>query len=154
MCPRNEDLFQETTMTFGEHLEELRACLFKAIFGLVIGCLVGLAVGGYVVRFIQKPVLDALNEYYITQNVQKVQGQLGALRAAGYVLPEDAKALRKYIAENDLECEEVLVNPREVLGHLENAEGRAAAPAPADPRPAVRPGRSVDAHSHLAAHCR
>ena len=75
-------------MTFGEHLEELRACLFRAIFGLVIGCLVGLAVGGYVVRFIQKPVLNALNEYYIAQTVQKVQAQLaqascGGLQSAG-----------------------------------------------------------------------
>ena len=33
----NEDLFQDTTMTFGEHLDELRRCLMKAVIGLVIG---------------------------------------------------------------------------------------------------------------------
>ena len=29
----DEDLFQESTMTFGEHLEELRGALFRAIAG-------------------------------------------------------------------------------------------------------------------------
>ncbi len=135
MRPRNEDLFQETTMTFGEHLEELRACLFKAIFGLVIGCLVGLAVGGYVVRFIQKPVLDALNEYYVAQNFEKVQGQFAKLVAAGYVLPEKAKDLREDIAKNDLEYEEVLVNPREVWALLaKEKEGRRPRPRRSSPR--------------------
>ena len=36
--PAENDLFQESTMTFGQHLEELRTCLFKAIDGLAIGC--------------------------------------------------------------------------------------------------------------------
>ena len=123
MRPRNEDLFQETTMTFGEHLEELRACLFKAIFGLVIGCLIGLPLGGYVVRFIQKPVHDALNEYYIAQNVEKVEGWRSELEKAGYTLPATAKALKVDIAENDLECEKVLVNPREVSGTAGEGKG-------------------------------
>ena len=34
---RDEDLFQDTTMTFGEHLEELRFSLFEAVLGLAIG---------------------------------------------------------------------------------------------------------------------
>ena len=76
-------------MTFGEHLEELRACLFKAIFGLVIGCLVGLAVGGYVVRFIQKPVLDALSQNTSRRTFRRSRRQrswsslLEGLRSAG-----------------------------------------------------------------------
>ena len=39
---REDDLFRESTMTFGQHLEELRACLFKAIGGLLIGFIIGL----------------------------------------------------------------------------------------------------------------
>ena len=135
MPPRDEDLFQETTMTFGEHLEELRACLFKAIFGLVIGCLVGLAVGGYVVRFIQKPVLDALNEYYITQTVKKVEGWREDLKGRGYVLPESTKALRQDISQNDLEGEKVFVNPREVWAMLAKEKGGPALPPPPTPAP-------------------
>ena len=37
-----EDLFAESTMTFGEHLEELRQCLFRAAIGLVVGVGFGL----------------------------------------------------------------------------------------------------------------
>lgn len=33
----NVDLFDDTTMTFGEHLEELRMRLWKAILGLIGG---------------------------------------------------------------------------------------------------------------------
>jgi hypothetical protein len=33
----DEDLFQNTSMTFGEHLEELRAALFKSLIALVGG---------------------------------------------------------------------------------------------------------------------
>ena len=40
----DDDLFKDSTMTFGEHLEELRACLFRAAIGLAIGVLIGLAV--------------------------------------------------------------------------------------------------------------
>ena len=67
-----KDLFQESTMTFGEHLEELRACLFKAIVGLALGCVVGLVVGGPVVEFIQTPVEDALENYYAEAGGRKV----------------------------------------------------------------------------------
>ena len=35
-----KDLFDDTTMTFGEHLEALRYHLFRAIIGLVIGSVV------------------------------------------------------------------------------------------------------------------
>ncbi len=50
--PREDDLFRESTMTFGEHLGELRGCLLRSIYGLVIGFIIGLAVGHYVVAFI------------------------------------------------------------------------------------------------------
>lgn len=60
----NEDLFAETTMTFGEHLEELRVCLTRALIGLVLGSLLGLLVGNYVVDLIQKPLLAALADHY------------------------------------------------------------------------------------------
>ena len=58
--PNEDDLFKESTMTFGEHLEELRTCLFKSLIALVIGFIVGLMVGGRVANFIQLPLSNAL----------------------------------------------------------------------------------------------
>lgn len=61
-----DDLFESSTMTFGQHLEELRRYLFKAILGLAIGCGIGLIpqVAGPVVQFTTTPVKKALTNYY------------------------------------------------------------------------------------------
>ncbi|HWB13433.1 MAG TPA: twin-arginine translocase subunit TatC [Pirellulales bacterium] len=67
MLKRDEDYFKDTTMTFGEHLEELRSCLVKALLGLVIGVSIGLWFGDRVVDLIKRPLEKALGEYYITE---------------------------------------------------------------------------------------
>jgi sec-independent protein translocase protein TatC len=69
----NEDLFSETTMSFGEHLEELRVCLTRALIGLVLGSLLGLLIGNYVVDLIQRPLLSALSEHYSEIAVLQLQ---------------------------------------------------------------------------------
>jgi sec-independent protein translocase protein TatC len=58
-----DDLFKHTSMTFGEHLEELRVSLFKAVLAIVIGFGIGLCFGGYVVQLIQAPLERALAKY-------------------------------------------------------------------------------------------
>jgi sec-independent protein translocase protein TatC len=63
----DNDLFQSSTMTFGEHLEELRGCLLRAAGGLLVAVLVGLAVARPVVHLIEQPLKRALGEYYTTQ---------------------------------------------------------------------------------------
>ncbi len=60
----NDDLFGDSTMSFGEHLEELRGALFRAIAGIVIGVAVGLLFAGSVVDMIKDPLEKALEEYY------------------------------------------------------------------------------------------
>ena len=71
--PYSEDLFEGTKMTFGEHLEELRVCLFRAVLGLVIGFLVGLLLANRVVRLVQVPLRNALDEYYAARTVERVR---------------------------------------------------------------------------------
>lgn len=56
-----KDLFDDTSMTFGEHLEVLRVHLFKAIIGLVIATCVTLLFGESLVRFINSPITAALH---------------------------------------------------------------------------------------------
>ena len=65
--PTDDDLFQSSTMTFGEHLEELRGCLLRAAAGLLVAVLVGLAVARPVVHLIEQPLKRALGDYYTTQ---------------------------------------------------------------------------------------
>jgi sec-independent protein translocase protein TatC len=60
-----DDLFEKSTMTFGEHLEELRVCLFRGVVGIALGCLIGFFIANWVVRFFQGPLEDAMERYYI-----------------------------------------------------------------------------------------
>lgn len=68
----NEDLFADSTMSFGEHLEELRSALSKALIGLLIGFLIGLSVANYVVQWIQSPLKTALEDHYIDRSVEEL----------------------------------------------------------------------------------
>ncbi|MEX2188013.1 MAG: twin-arginine translocase subunit TatC [Pirellulales bacterium] len=68
----DEDLFEHTKMTFGEHLEELRKCFFKGGIGLAIGMIIGLSFANEIVRFIQTPLQGALATYYHDQSQEKL----------------------------------------------------------------------------------
>lgn len=50
-------------MTFGEHLEELRACLVKAIIWLGIGLAFGLLFANKVVKFVSDPLKVAIQDF-------------------------------------------------------------------------------------------
>ncbi len=101
--PASSDLFQESTMTFGQHLEELRTCLFRAIVGLALGCAIGLLpwVCVPVVKFIETPVNNALVNYYQGQAEAKALTPevKESLREAGYTSEADLKWVSDYVAK-------------------------------------------------------
>ena len=68
-----DDLFENSTMTFGEHLEELRQCLIKAIIWLGLGLALGLTVANQVVRYVSVPLKDAIQVF----NAQRDLALLG-----------------------------------------------------------------------------
>ena len=72
-----EDLFEATTMSFGDHLEELRGSLTRALIGLTIGSLIGLIFANHVVGVIQKPLLDALGSHYAGLAVNQLEDMYG-----------------------------------------------------------------------------
>ena len=60
-------------MSFGEHLEELRSALWKSIIALTIGFLIGLLVGGDMVRYVQKPLIEGLQELRLKQKLRRFE---------------------------------------------------------------------------------
>lgn len=59
---QSRDLFDDSTMTFGEHLECLRTHLIRAIIGLLI-CVIGaLFIGDRIVAIVRSPIDSALQE--------------------------------------------------------------------------------------------
>ncbi|MBN2024570.1 MAG: twin-arginine translocase subunit TatC [Pirellulales bacterium] len=117
--PSDEDLFAGSTMTFGEHLEELRGCLFKSVLALVAGCVLGLFIGGSVVDFIQSPLENALTSYYENQATEDTRKALAAMEASGEPLPASPERIASMVAEEHLLPTEALVDPRMVLSELQ-----------------------------------
>ena len=94
-----EDLFADSTMTFGEHLEELRQCLFRAAIGLVFGVGFGLFLADDVIQQIQVPLKKSLRGYYQIQALDKIQNdELAKAEQAGLITAEN------YVS-NDIEVE-------------------------------------------------
>ena len=55
---KKEDLF-DSTMSLGDHLEELRMRMIRALLGLGIGCVVCMAFGRAIIRFMEGPYDDS-----------------------------------------------------------------------------------------------
>ncbi|MEM8666562.1 MAG: twin-arginine translocase subunit TatC [Planctomycetota bacterium] len=68
-----DDLFDNSTMTFGEHLEELRHSLVRAILSLAAGMIIGLFFADRVVLFVQMPLQSAIQKF----NADRALYQLG-----------------------------------------------------------------------------
>ena len=62
IMPKSRDLFDDTTMTFGEHLEVLRVHVFRAIVGVVLAVTVALFFGDRIFYWLRNPIETALRE--------------------------------------------------------------------------------------------
>ncbi len=100
-------------MTFGEHLEELRRSLGKALIWLVIGTMVGIYFSDAVIRFVQTPLQQAIRNYYADRTLSDL----------GYD-PEDPKTetARTLLTERGLGLQTIFVSPKALAGILENLE--------------------------------
>src|SRR3954467_11708749 len=87
--PTDKDLFDEeqtmATMSFGEHIEELRTRLILALYGLAIGVVLTfippLSLGKRIMTQMEQPAQAALKEFYTDQAVRRAKAaeEAGAL---------------------------------------------------------------------------
>jgi sec-independent protein translocase protein TatC len=77
-----EDLFENSKMTFGEHLEELRKVLVKCLMGVAVGCVFGFWFANPIVNLLNQPLREAMAEY----NLKEASSAIVARN--GYVDPE------------------------------------------------------------------
>ena len=59
-----DDFFAETRMSFGDHIEELRTHLWRAIYGFGFALVISLFIGHFIVKLITAPVKDQLKKFY------------------------------------------------------------------------------------------
>ena len=62
--PKSIDLFDDSTMSFGDHLEALRVHLFKSLIGLIIAVLGMLFFADQIITVIRRPIDKALREHH------------------------------------------------------------------------------------------
>jgi len=78
----NQDLFEDTRMSFGQHIEELRVCLVRALYGLALASIIGFMYADHLVKFLQRPLEAAIREY----DLEKAENDF--VKKYGFMDPE------------------------------------------------------------------
>ena len=105
----NEDLFANTRMSFGEHLEELRKVLFRCMIWIGLGCVIGFLSANTVVRVLKQPLVDAMAEYNLTNAAEELKADFG------YVPPE----LLPWLEEEKFIPRKMHVDPAQLVAALQ-----------------------------------
>jgi sec-independent protein translocase protein TatC len=130
----DEDLFKDSTMTFGEHLEELRGALLRSLAGLVLGLIFGLLVGRQAVAFIQAPLESALQRYLLRRSVTQMDTD---------ATPLTAEEMRM-VDQQRMVFDDYKIEPRAVWMQLRDRLGDAL-PEPFAARPLLQASEIVNA---------
>ena len=106
---KGDDLFEKSSMTFGEHLEELRIALVKSSLWLAGGMIIGLLLATKVVAYMQGPLEASLENFYKKQSVREMSAAAGS---------EVSVDLETWMKENKVVSQTVWVDPRrlELMG--------------------------------------
>jgi sec-independent protein translocase protein TatC len=72
----------ETTMSLGDHLEELRKRLILALIGIVIGLVVCLFFASEIITFIEKPYIDVMGKEARLQTLAPADGFISYVKIA------------------------------------------------------------------------
>jgi len=88
---RDEDLFNQSSMSFLEHLDELRVCMIGALMCVVVGLIISvIPLGPYpsmatqAVAYIQSPLKKSLESYHLLQSQRQLREKMRDLRNLGY----------------------------------------------------------------------
>src|SRR5262245_32148857 len=86
-----EDMFADTRMSFGDHLEELRTHLWRALSGFGVAMVLAIFVAYPVLRFIAAPVEKQLDIFYqkraaaVLAEAKAKQGEAEGNQPTGFV---------------------------------------------------------------------
>ena len=122
-----DDLFEKSSMSFGEHLEELRKALTKAFIWLGLGAVVGLFLAKDIVNYMQRPLQLAIADFYVSQAKNEYRKANGK---------EPSDALARWITTNEIMPERVFVDPQSIQ-ELPSKPALPSTPAPPDGSAAI-----------------
>ncbi len=102
---KSDDLFEKSSMTFGEHLEDLRAAIAKSAIWVGVGLIAGFFFASSIVRYIQTPLESSLSAYVENKEIKNYETLMGK------PLSEEMK---DWIRANDRISENVYVDRDEL----------------------------------------
>jgi sec-independent protein translocase protein TatC len=105
----NDDLFEESRMSFGEHLEELRKVLVRSLIWIAIGCIVGFWGAEEIVEVLQRPLNRAVVKFKKNLAEETLEKKLG------YIPPEYLPLL-----EGGWVPDQVSVDPGQLVATLQS----------------------------------
>lgn len=103
--PPNEDLFDNSRMSFGEHLEELRRVLIRSLVGVAVCCGIGFLFADQVVDFLKSPLVNAVS------NFQKDKSKTEIRKRLGFLPPE----YQPWFEQEQMAPENMLVDPGDMI---------------------------------------
>ncbi|HEX5472147.1 MAG TPA: twin-arginine translocase subunit TatC [Lacipirellulaceae bacterium] len=142
----NEDLFESTKMTFGEHLDELRLALVKSIVAFVVAFLIALIFGGQVVDYVQTPLKRALKDYYGRLAERQYRNELMQENVNGAVPTKEIDAAAQRLADQQLVPYDTYMDRQELADIFKNINqptADKAAPFVHEPTKLMQPGELV-----------
>ena len=89
-----EDMFADTRMSFGDHLEDLRTHLWRAVKGFILAMILALCFGNYVVKFIAAPVETQLEKFNKRVARRKAEAMQEAAKGEGFYAAKTSFAVR------------------------------------------------------------
>lgn len=133
---KRDNLFENSSMSFGEHLNELRYRLIQSIYWLLGGFVFALipwgsfgSLSGWAVSCIQRPLTKALENYYVNLSSDKIKSQADYLEQLGY--SKDVALIPQQLGMTE---REVWLFPEDIarLKRLLTGGAESEPPAPAD----------------------
>src|ERR1043165_6109260 len=86
-APDPEDMFNDTRMSFADHIDELRTHLLRAIKGFVVGMVISFWLGRYVLRIIVSPVEEQLDRFEARMQEKERKESFARLKEGNVRLP-------------------------------------------------------------------
>lgn len=105
----SEDLFENSRMSFGEHLEELRKVLIKCLISIAIGCVFGFMFANPIVKMLTKPLVRAMEDYIKTESIEDL------VNRKGYVDPD----LSPWLENEKFVPRQAYVDPLELVSAIQ-----------------------------------
>ncbi|AMV32275.1 Sec-independent protein translocase protein TatCy [Pirellula sp. SH-Sr6A] len=133
---KSDDLFEKSSMSFGDHLEELRQALIKASIWLMGGLCVGVPMATSVVAYMQRPLEAALDQFYREQSIREMESA-----TKGTVDPN----LKAWMEANQKRSEVIFVDKNRLSSLLKSAPVPPATNSPEDIPKDTQENAPVDA---------